>query len=100
MVKVITDLTEIPQDKNVVIDFYADWCGPCKKIAPIYVELSKKYTNVVFLKVDVDDSEELSKSFEINALPTFVFLNNGNVVKKLEGANLSELTKNIETLNA
>ena len=100
MVKVITDLKEIPQDKNVVIDFFADWCGPCKKIAPTYVELSKKYTNVVFLKVDVDESEELSKSFVINALPTFIFLNNGNVVKKLEGANLPELTKNIETLNA
>jgi len=99
MVKVIANLTEVPQDKKVIIDFFADWCGPCKRIAPEYEKLSEKYTDVVFLKVDADASEKLSESFQINALPTFLFLNKGNIVKRLEGANVAELVKNLETLN-
>ena len=99
MVKVITTLLEVPQDKKVIIDFFADWCGPCKRIAPEYEKLSEKYTDVVFLKVDADASEKLSESFQINALPTFLFLNKGNIVKRLEGANVAELVKNLETLN-
>ena len=99
MVKVIANLNEVPQDKKVIIDFFADWCGPCKRIAPEYEKLSEKYTDVIFLKVDADASEKLSESFQINALPTFLFLNKGNIVKRLEGANLVELTKNVDTLN-
>jgi len=99
MVKVITSLVEIPQDKRVVIDFFADWCGPCKKIAPEYEKLSQKYADIVFLKIDADESDKLAESFNINALPTFLFLNKGNIVKRLEGANLVELTKNVDTLN-
>jgi len=100
MVKVITTLLDVPQDKKVVIDFYADWCGPCKRIAPEYVKLSEKYTDIVFLKVDSDESSTLSESFDVRALPTFLFLNKGNVVKelKLEGADLNTLIKNLETL--
>ena len=100
MVKVITSLLDVPQDKKVVIDFYADWCGPCKRIAPEYVKLSEKYTDIVFLKVDADNSEALSESFNVSALPTFLFLNKGNIVKelRLEGADLSTLVKNLETL--
>ena len=73
MVKVITSLVEIPQDKRVVIDFFADWCGPCKKIAPEYEKLSQKYADIVFLKIDADESDKLAESFNINALPTFLF---------------------------
>jgi hypothetical protein len=98
MVKVITTLLEVPQDKMVVIDFFANWCGPCKRIAPDYEKLSEKYTDIVFLKVDADDSEKLSESFQINALPTFLFLNKGNVINRLEGADLKELNKNVINL--
>ena len=100
MVKVITTLLEVPQDKKVVIDFFADWCGPCKRIAPEYVKLSEKYTDIVFLKVDSDESSSLSESFDVRALPTFIFINKGNVVKdlKLEGADLNTLIKNLDKL--
>jgi len=100
MVKVITTLLDVPQDKKVVIDFFADWCGPCKRIAPEYVKLSEKYTDIVFLKVDADESEALTGSFDVSALPTFLFLNKGNIVKelRLEGADLNTLVKNLDKL--
>jgi len=99
MVKVINKLDEISQDKKVIIDFFAEWCGPCKKIAPQYIELSKKYPDIDFFKCDVDESSELSEQFDVNALPTFVFLLNGKVVNKLEGADIEGLKEMIEDLN-
>lgn len=67
-------------DKLIVIDFFAMWCGPCKMIAPKYEELSKENTNVIFLKVDVDDNEEIAVKYEISSMPTFVFIKNNQVV--------------------
>ena len=100
MVKVITDVTEIPQDSKVVIDFFADWCGPCKRVAPIFIELAEKFPNIVFLKVDVDNAEEVAEGFGVTALPTFLFLNKGNIYKKIEGANINEVISTLENLLA
>jgi thioredoxin 1 len=91
MVKVVSELSEIPQQGAVVIDFYATWCGPCKRIAPTYEKLSEAFTSVAFLKVDVDESPELVNTFDISAMPTFVFLKDGKVVKRVEGADLDGL---------
>ena len=91
MVKVISELSEIPQTGSVVIDFFATWCGPCKRIAPMFEQLADEYTGVVFLKVDVDESAELVDRFEISAMPTFVFLKDGKIVRKVEGADLRQL---------
>jgi thioredoxin len=99
MVKVIKDITEIPQDKKIIIDFFADWCGPCKRIAPVFIELAEKFPEIVFLKVNVDEAEELAQGFEITSLPTFVFLHNGNIVHKMEGANLNEVITTLDQLN-
>merc|ERR1712038_1878030 len=71
--------------KLVVIDFHAVWCGPCKMIAPHLEEMSKTMNDVVFLKVDVDDCED------ITAKPTFIFLKNKEKVADLTGANLDKL---------
>jgi len=99
MVKVITDIKDIPQDAKVVIDFFAEWCGPCKRVAPVFIELAEKFENIVFLKVDVDEAEELAQGFEITSLPTFVFLNNGNIFHRMEGANLNEVITKLDELN-
>jgi thioredoxin 1 len=98
MVKVITELAEIPQEGVVLIDFFATWCGPCKRIASVYEELANKYNKVTFLKVDVDESEEVASKYSIESLPTFVFLKNGVEVKRIEGADPHRLIQVLEGL--
>ena len=67
-------------DKAAIIDFYADWCGPCKSIAPILEELSDAYNeHLVIYKVDTDKEMELSSLFGIQSIPTLLFIPlNGN----------------------
>jgi len=96
MVKIITEISEIPQQGAVVMDFFATWCGPCKRIAPAFEELSKKFSNVTFLKVDVDDSEDIASKYGIQSLPTFVFLKNGVEVHRIEGADLRAVIAQLE----
>ena len=62
-------------DKPAIIDFYAFWCGPCKKLSPIMEKLSKKYEGKVnFYKIDVDKSSDLANTLNIKAIPTLIFL--------------------------
>lgn len=99
MVKLVSELSEIPQQGAVVIDFFATWCGPCKRIAPVFEDLADKfYPKVQFLKVDVDESAELVDMFGVSAMPTFVFLKDGKVVKKVEGADMAGLEAGFELL--
>ncbi len=61
------------QDKPIIIDFYADWCGPCKVVAPILEELEKE-GNFTLYKVDTDEEYDLSNYFNIRSIPTLVFV--------------------------
>uniref|UniRef100_A0A2N9FUK0 Thioredoxin domain-containing protein n=1 Tax=Fagus sylvatica TaxID=28930 RepID=A0A2N9FUK0_FAGSY len=89
-------LEEASKDGKIVIaNFSATWCGPCKMIAPFYVELSEKYPSFVFLLIDVEELTEFSTSWDIKATPTFFFLRDGQQVDKLVGANKPELQKKI-----
>ena len=98
MVKIVSDYSEIPSTGLVLIDFFATWCGPCKAIAPKFEELSKVYTNVTFLKVDVDEDESrhLVDEYDVQAMPTFVFLRDRTFVKKIEGADLKAIGAMLE----
>jgi thioredoxin 1 len=98
MVKVITEVSDIPARGHIIIDFFANWCGPCKRIAPVFAELAEKVPEITFLKVDVDESEELAQKFSVSALPTFVVISNGSVVKRIEGADLNGLVEVVQTL--
>jgi len=72
--------------KPVLIDFWADWCGPCHLLAPTFRRLADKYANEVdFVKVNVDDLPELAESFGIQSIPTLLLLRNGNVEERLVG---------------
>lgn len=83
------------EDRLVVVNFSAAWCGPCRMIAPLCTELSLKYPQLLFLTVDVDDLMDLSSSWDIHATPTFFFLEHGQPKDKLVGANKPELQKKV-----
>ncbi|VDO89295.1 unnamed protein product [Heligmosomoides polygyrus] len=76
-------------DRNrlFVVDFFADWCGPCRFIAPIYEQFSSRFTNATFLKVNVDNSPDIRQQYGIRAMPTFVLIKQGLEVERIEGAN-------------
>ena len=71
----------------VVVDFYADWCGPCKMMSPLMEKLSSEYEGKVkFCKVNVDDEEELAIQNEVQSIPLFVLYKDGQVIDKAVGA--------------
>eukprot|EP00429_Kryptoperidinium_foliaceum_P061945 CAMPEP_0176078424 /NCGR_PEP_ID=MMETSP0120_2-20121206/39218_1 /TAXON_ID=160619 /ORGANISM="Kryptoperidinium foliaceum, Strain CCMP 1326" /LENGTH=98 /DNA_ID=CAMNT_0017412169 /DNA_START=236 /DNA_END=532 /DNA_ORIENTATION=+ len=83
-----------------VLYFTATWCPPCKAIKPVYEELAKKYTEVAFGKVDVDDNSDAAVEFEISAVPTFVFFDGEVPVERFSGADpnmLESLVKDLES---
>ena len=80
----------------IVIDFSATWCGPCQRIGPIFEQLSGKYSDVVFVKIDVDEAAEIAEGYDVSCMPTFLFLKNGKeACKRLEGADPNALESNI-----
>jgi len=73
-------------DKPVLVDFFAEWCGPCRMIGPIIEELSKEYEGKAIIgKVDVDANTEVAQKFLIRNIPTVLFVKNGEVVDKQVG---------------
>lgn len=85
------------RDKLIVIDFCANWCGPCKVIAPKLEELAAQYAErAVVLKVNVDENEEITAEYNITSMPTFVFIQNGVVLEVFVGGNSDKLAKSME----
>lgn len=72
------DSEVIRSELPVVVDFYADWCAPCKTAEPVLLELSQSLTGKVkFTKINVDDSERVTRSFGIHSIPTYLFVDHG-----------------------
>ena len=72
-------------DGLVLIDFYADWCGPCKMLTPILEEINKENEVVRIIKVNIDDSRFLASYYQIQSIPTLVLLKNGQFLNKMIG---------------
>lgn len=87
----VTDATfedvVIKSDKPVIVDFWAEWCGPCRMVAPIVNEIGEEYKDkAVVVKLDVDGNPEVSNKFGIRNIPTILFFKGGQVVDKQVGA--------------
>lgn len=76
---------EVKNNENVLVDFYATWCPPCKSLSPIVEEIEKENADIKFLKINVDDEQELAIEYGIMSVPTLVFIKNGEPVNKSVG---------------
>ena len=104
LIKDISDIMkfmELTQDNDkVVVDFYANWCPPCKRIKPVYGQLATDYKGkIVFSEVDVDRAKDISMNLNITAMPTFIFYKGGKEIERLKGANEAKLREALEKLN-
>ncbi|XP_044460458.1 thioredoxin H-type [Mangifera indica] len=90
----------IKDHKIVLANFSANWCTPCKRIAPFYSAIAHKYPSLICLTVDVDQLPEFSSSWGIKATPTFFFLKDGRQVDKLIGADKEELKKKAAAISS
>ena len=79
------EFKELIKDGYTVVDFYADWCGPCKSLGPILEEVSKTYTDVKFIKVNVDDNENLAYTYGIMSIPCVIMFKDNELVNKFIG---------------
>ena len=96
----ITEFSEFRNDVlrhgNAIVDFSADWCGPCKRIAPKFQELSELWKNVRFYKVDIDEVSEAVEEYEVQAMPTFVLFRDGSEISRFAGANAQKLEEELQ----
>ena len=87
MLKYLKDENFLEEIKSgvVLVDFYADWCGPCRMVSPIVEELSKEISNLKVIKVNVDEHEDVAKMYGIMSIPTLILFRDGQMDKKQVG---------------
>ena len=76
----------VSQNNLLLVDFWAEWCGPCKSMHPIFSRMAKKYEQVRFARVNVDNSQDVAKKFNVQSIPTFIMFKNGQVAQQMVGA--------------
>ena len=90
----------LDQTKLILVDFWAEWCGPCKQIAPTLEELAEKYSeNLSVCKVDVDSNRELALQYNVRSIPSLMIFKKGEMVDSLIGAVSLEELEDLVTRN-
>ena len=75
----------LQSDKTVLIDFYADWCGPCKMLSPIVDEVAEENTDIKVVKINVDNAQDLAMKYQVMSIPTLVVIKDGREVNRSVG---------------
>jgi thioredoxin 1 len=88
----------IAKDQLTVVDAFAQWCPPCKAIAPQMHELAMRKPHVQFVSVDVDVAKDIAMEYQIRAMPTFLFFQSGKMVHRFEGADIRRLEQMVDEL--
>lgn len=93
----------ISNNEIIIFDFWAEWCGPCKQFGPVFEEISEKYPNIVFAKVNVEEEQDLANMFQVRSIPTLTFMREKIVVFSnpgaIPGSALEEAIKQLEDLD-
>ena len=76
----------IRSDKPVLLDFWADWCGPCRMVSPIVDEIAAERSDITVGKINVDEQAQLAAAFQIMSIPTLIVMKNGKIVNQAMGA--------------
>ena len=76
------------KEKNelLLVDFWTEWCGPCKSMHPIFTRMAKKYKSVRFARINVDNSQDIAMRYGVQSIPTFIMFKNGDVANTMVGA--------------
>ena len=82
-------------DKTIIVDFYADWCGPCKMMSPIIDKIAEENEEIKVGKLNVDDAQDIAMKYNVMSIPTIIIFKNGNEFKRFIG-----VTSKSEILNA
>ena len=103
----MTKIKELDEDNfgnftesgKVVVDFYADWCGPCKMMAPEFEQVAKENASIKFGKLNVEDSQQIASQFKVLSIPTTIFFDKGEIVERHTGYidkdGLTEMVKEV-----
>ena len=90
------EIDVINSDKPVFVDFWAEWCGPCRMVGPVVEELAGDYEGKVnFVKVNVDQANELASKYNVFSIPTLILLNRGEIIAQQVGAGSKETYQNM-----
>tara|TARA_Y100001960_G_scaffold295482_1_gene340150 strand:+ start:1650 stop:2057 length:408 start_codon:yes stop_codon:yes gene_type:complete len=77
---------EILKNQLLLVDFWAEWCGPCKSMHPVFTRMAKKYKQVRFARVNVDDAQDIAMKYGVQSIPTFIMFKNGDIANRMVGA--------------
>jgi thioredoxin 1 len=77
---------EINNNRLLLVDFWAEWCGPCKSMHPIFTRMAKKYKHVRFARVNVDNVQDIAMKYGVQSIPTFIMFKNGEIANTMVGA--------------
>lgn len=87
----------IQKNELVVLDFWASWCGPCRRFAPVFEAVSNKHPEVIFAKIDTEAEQEIAASFEVMSIPTLAVIKEGDIIFMQAGALPEDILEQIVT---